>query len=169
MKRKEKSLISSYYAGNINKKEFLQIYFNNKSPDDEHVAKLFRRGISDKDADLIEEAVVLLHTDAFSLSAYAAYLSNLLLDSWHTKHEDIATLLKKLANPSTAENLYRATELKFEYLDYDDTFQLSRKCIKALSQIKDEKSIEKIKRLSYSENIVISKYAKKELLHLGLL
>ncbi len=169
MKQSVKELITLLYSGNIDKKEFLQNYFDNKSPDNKLVSELFAKGIVNEDADIIEEVIVLLYTGIFPNSTCTNYLSELLLVSWHTKHEDIASLLKNIASPNTVENLHKAVELKLDYLEYDDTFQLARKCIKALSRINNEQAIDKLKLLSNSENEVISKYAEKELVQKGLL
>ncbi|WP_288812118.1 MULTISPECIES: hypothetical protein [unclassified Sphingobacterium] len=45
------------------------------------------------------------------------------------KHEEIAFMLQSLADPKTVDSLYQASMLQFVYLDYDDTYQFTRKCI----------------------------------------
>lgn len=169
MKKAIETLIASLYSGNISKDEFLQKYFDNKRPDGKHVSDLLKSGIINKDASSVEEAIVLLYTEGFSNPLYISELCQLLQMPWHTKHEDIAMLLKDIADPSTVECLYDAAELQFEYLDYDETYQFGRKCIKALSAIGDEASIDKLKMLSKSKIVEIAEYAKKELNYKGLL
>ncbi len=168
MKQQVKELINSLYLGKINKNEFLQIYFEGKSPDSKRLSELLKKGIVNEDRDIIEEAIVLLYTNSFPNSLFTNHLSELLLAQWHTKHEDIVSLLKDIANLNTIESLYEVTKLKLEYLDYDDTFQLARKSIKALSQINDKNAISKLKLILNDENEVISNYAKKELLKKGV-
>jgi hypothetical protein len=168
MKSEIKTLLELLYSGKINKNEFLQKYFGDNGFDEEMVLKLFKKGIANNDADIIEEGVVLLYTGAFNIHFFIFELCQLLQMDWHTKHEDIATLLMQAKEPSTVECLYNASELAFDYLDYDDTYQLGRKCIKALSAIGDENAISKLSLLSGSNIHKIAEYAKKELHSKGL-
>lgn len=78
-------------------------------------------------------------------------------------------LLKDIADPNTVDCLYKATELHFDYLEYDDTYQFARKCIKVLSKIGNDNAIDKLKSLSSSQTPEIAAYAKKELGYKGLL
>ena len=68
-----------------------------------------------------------------------------------------------VADPATLDCLFKATELKFDYLDYDDTYQFARKCIKAIATIGTGNAIEKLKLLALSPTPEIAEYAKKEL------
>jgi len=76
-------------------------------------------------------------------------------------------LLKQIADPVSVECLFNAADLKFKYLDYDDTYQFARKCIIALSTINNHEAVEKLKLLSDSNNIIIAYYAKIELNRTG--
>jgi hypothetical protein len=164
MTEERKKLIASLYSGRINKGEFLQRYFNDQVIDERYPLELPRTGINHKDSDAIEEAVVLLYAGATkSYNIYANELCSLLQMPWHTKHEDIAMLLKELADPSTVDCLFKTAELQFEYLEYDDTYQFARKCIKALSSIGNENAITKLKILSNSKIKEIAEFAKSEL------
>ena len=169
MKQRVKELITSLYKGDISKEEFNKVYFGEKQPNDNYVLDLLRTGIKNKSEDIIEEAIVLLYTDAFSNFQYANELCELLQMTWHTKHEDVVMLLKDISAPSTVNSLYNAAEIEYEYLAYDDTYQFARKCIKALSSINTESAIDKLKLLSNSRIQKISEYAKKELCYKGLL
>ena len=168
MKEKTNPLFKSLYSGDIGKKEFLQKYFKGKTLNDKHVLDMIQRGIANKDSSIIEEAITLIYTDAFPYSSFTLKLCELLQMHWHTKHEDIAMLLKDIADPASVECIYEATELQFDYLDYDDTYQFARKCIKALSVIGNENAINKLNILSKSKVQKISDYAKKELHYKGL-
>jgi hypothetical protein len=156
-------LIKLLYSGNISNEEFLERYFYGQHPTNEYVLLLIKKSIEDKDIILLEEAIALLFTGGFSINLFSLALCELLPMSWHTKHEDIAMLLKAAKDPSTVNCLYNATELQFDYLDYDDTYQFARKCIKAISAIGDKNAIEKLLLLSSSKIHSISCYAKKEL------
>lgn len=156
-------LITSLYTGSIKKAEFLKRYFNGKIYTDKSVLDLIEKGITNKDKIIIEETIVLIYTGAFAYSSFTLKLCYLLQESWHEKHEDIAMLLKEIADISSVECLYKAAELQLDYLDYDDTYQFARKCIKALSAIGNEDAIEKLQILSNSKTKKIAEYAIKEL------
>lgn len=82
------------------------------------------------------------------------------------KHEEIAFMMQSLADPKTVDSLYHACTLKFDYLDYDDTYQFARKCIKEISQINDADAINKLCNklwlLADHDIVAISNDAKKE-------
>lgn len=62
-------------------------------------------------------------------------LNELLLATWHEQHENIAFILEGKKSPDSVNALYNTALIKFDYLNYDDTYELARKCIKALSAI----------------------------------
>jgi len=53
--------------------------------------------------------------------------------------------------------------MNFDYLDYDYTYQLARKSIRALAAVGNTDAINKLQILIKSDNLVISEYAKKDL------
>lgn len=165
MRQNITELFTSLYNGSISKEEFIWLYFKGKEPKDEYLLNLFKDGIINNNAVMIEEAVVLLLTNSFTSSLYVNELCELLQETWHTKHEDIAMLLKEISDPLTVNCLFKAAEIQFEYLAYDDTYQFARKCIKAISSINSENAINKLKLLSHSKIEKISEYARKELLY----
>lgn len=169
MKTKLNPLITALYSGSISQDEFIKEYFLNTPRSDEHVLNLINSGILHKDTIAVEEAIVLLYTGFFSNKLFTAKLCELLQSDWHTKHEDIAMLLKDIEDPSTVDCLYHAVESKLDYLDYDDTYQFARKCIKALSAIGDDNAIDKLRILTSSKIGEIAAYAKKELYYKGML
>ncbi len=74
-----------------------------------------------------------------------------------------------MKDPSTVDCLCKAAELHFEYLDYDDSYQFARKCIKALSAIDNEAAISKLQLLAQSSIPEVQQYAIKELKYKGFL
>lgn len=134
------------------------------------VQEYLELAIKEKNAAFVEAGFLIAFTydDAFPENI-ESLLCSLITEDWHHKHEDIAMLLKDLKQPSSVNALYNAAEIQFSYLSYDDTFQFSRKCIKALSEIGDSNAIEKLRLLLESSNSTIAEYAKKELRYKNLL
>lgn len=162
-----KPLIEKLYSGEITKEDFIRSYFKDKVISNNAVAELLIKGILFQDDTLVTEAVVLLYTGEFPLSEFSAKLCHLLLMHWHTKHEDIIGLLRKIADPSMIDCIYNAAELQFEYLSYDETYGFARKCIKAIAAIGNEHATDRLNQLSNSKIDKISEYAKKELNNLN--
>jgi len=86
-----------------------------------------------------------------------------MLANWHQKHEDVAALLKGIKATESIDVLYKAALVQHDYLDYDDTYQLARKCIKALAVIDTAEAIEKLQLLAKHSIREIREYAQKEL------
>ncbi|SDQ82001.1 hypothetical protein SAMN05421664_2724 [Chryseobacterium soldanellicola] len=170
MKNSIKTIISKLYKNTITKDSFIKKYEQEqeKDVDELYIKKLIEKGIENKSASDIEEAVVLIYSDNFDNYEYIKELCDILLESWHFKHEDIVRILQDLKDPSTIDCLHKVAEMHFDYLDYDDTYQLARKSIKALSAIDNVDAINKLYILSNSKISIISEYAKKELKNKGL-
>jgi hypothetical protein len=168
MKQETKLLIETLYSGSISNDECIELYFPSGKFDENFCLLLLETGLQEQDYDVVEEAVVVLVASGQVSKRFTNVLCNLLLSDWHYKHEDIAMLLKEIRDPETVDCLYRATQMQFEYLDYDDTYQFARKCIKALAAIDNEAGITKLRSLAASETTVIADYAKKELIRKGL-
>jgi len=163
-----KSLIQLLALRKINEQEFLSTYFKGKQPNKEYCLKLLKDGLSNNETEKIEEALIVMSVANFNDDVFSEALCVLLSKDWHYSHEVIAMLLKNIKDPSTVNGLYYATELQFEYLNYDDTFQFARKCIKALAAIGNENAIDKLRLLTKSNIHIISEYAKKELRYKNL-
>ncbi|MDV7696783.1 hypothetical protein N6B72_07620 [Chryseobacterium soli] len=165
MKNYIRSRISKLYKNEISKESFINKYEEKekKSINETYIKELIKRARKNKDAGDIEEVVVLIYSGDFNNDQYIEELCGVILESWHFKHEDIVQILHKLKDPSTVDFLYKVSEMHFDYLDYDDTYQLARKCIKALATIRSANAIKKLQILLKSDNPIISEYAKKEL------
>jgi hypothetical protein len=130
---------------------------------------LLRKAFDNQDNETVEEAIVVGVTLDYFSDRFSEIFCRLLQVDWHYKHEDIARILQDLKDPSTVNCLFNAAQLHFEYLDYDDTYQFARKCIKALSAIDNEEAISKLRLLTQSDIPEIKHYAEKELKYKGLL
>lgn len=135
----------------------------------EESVRLLNEAFENKDADLVEEAIQSCSDSEGFSNKFSEVFCKLLQSDWHFRHEDIARILQGIKDSSTVDCLYNAAQLHFAYLDYDNTYQFARKCIKALSAIDNEPAISKIQLLAESNNPEIKQYAIKELKYKGLL
>lgn len=94
---------------------------------------------------------------------YVAQLNGLLSLDWHYQHENIALILQGLKSPMSVNVLFATATKRFEYLSYDDSFALARKCTWALADIGTAKAKDKLISLSLNSNEYIAQYAKKRL------
>ncbi len=153
----------------MSKQEFLEINSLTIQEIPENVSLMLTQAIKSQDADLVEYAVLILFVyDAFS-DVTNELLGQLLPCSWHCKHEDIALIMGMQKDVRTIDWLFEATTQRYNYLNYDDTLQFPRKCIKALSAIGNQDAIDRLKMLSQNDNEFIKQYATKELGYLHAL
>jgi hypothetical protein len=92
-------------------------------------------------------------------------LNALLTEAWHQSHWDIAEALQLLHSPSSVDVLYRAAQMQFDYLDYDESFSLATKCCWALGAIGTAEADERLRDLAQSEKPVKARAAARELRH----
>lgn len=135
--------------------------FDSHEPDIEKIKKWFTEEISNKNAENIE--LLLLFLSHYGIQKhFIDILARLLIEDWHTCHEDIAFYLEQAKDPSTVKYLYDAATIDFDYLDYQSDYrELSRKCMYALYCIGNEEAIGYIKSLSEHENKRIADLAKE--------
>lgn len=152
----------------LDKEKFLARYSEVAELNVDYCLNMFNIAIQTKDAEMVEETMLLTMFLNFFSSKFSSILCNLLQEDWHYKHEDIAMTLKDINDPSTVDCLFTATQLNFKYLEYDDTYQFARKCIKALSSINNDEAIGKLKFLAKTNNLKVREYALKELRYKGL-
>lgn len=163
--------LQKLYRGTISAEEFLKRYesIENIKVDESYCLQKLNQGYLERNPQIVDIALLLGFIKHCFSDKFSDIFCKLLLADWHRTHEDIARALKELKNPTTVECLYNATELKFDYLDYDDTFQFARKCIKAISAIDTELAISRLRDLAQSQNERIREYAVKELNYKGLI
>lgn len=169
MSEEIKKLLILLTSGSITEDEFVHQYSNGRRIDKEYCLSLLEQAVKNKDDETVEEAIIVSSTLNCFSTEFSGVLCRLLQCDWHDKHEDIARILQDLKDPSTVDCLYNAAQLHFEYLNYDDTYQFARKCIKALSAIGNKEAIEKLQLLAGSNIPEIKQYAVKELKYKGLL
>lgn len=155
MKKEEKNLIKKLMSDSISKEEFL-LQFPLRIGTERHyfldkIEKVHRQ----KNADDLDDLLFLCFSFELFDGEYVLILCKLLIENWHHSHEDIVMLLQSLRDPRSTESLYQAATMKFEYLNYDDTYALAVKCCWALGDINTDLSREKLKILAKSDNKII--------------
>jgi len=121
-----------------------------------------KKAFFEKNSEAIEQ---LIDDIDFSenVSDYTEILCQLLVADWHIKHEDIAFILEDIRDPLAVDYLYIAAQKNLEYLSYDDSRQLAKKCIWALWKIGTEEAIAKIEQLATFEDNIVRGYAVNQL------
>ncbi|MDO7877729.1 hypothetical protein Q5H93_23535 [Hymenobacter sp. ASUV-10] len=125
-----------------------------------------KKSLVEHNPERLEDALYFLTQDNVFSKANTEVLCELLLQDWHFSHETIAHYLQQLKDPFSIPYLAATATKRFEYLAYDDTYQLARKCIKALAAIGTKEAISSLNNISMNENSAISGYASKELIRI---
>lgn len=164
----EKELIRSLVFGKISREEFVQKYPVDLLTDPNYALKGLEISIKERSAENVERFLHLISFEPnwIQSSEYADVLCSLLKETFHFRHEDVVLLLQKMKNPRTVDCIYDRALVIPEYMDYDDSYSLARKCIHALGDINTEESKAKLVLLSNSTIPVISEKAKKQLSYL---
>ncbi len=81
----------------------------------------------------------------------------------HNEHEDITRTLQQLKDERAIDILFSTAKKKFQYLEYNDSKALARKCTWALADIGTLKAKEALSILSKDSDKVIAGYAQKRL------
>jgi hypothetical protein len=111
---------------------------------------------------------LLLVAFAFQLSpGWAPTLAALIEEPWHRAHEDLASALQDLRDPSTAQALYNAACARHQYLDFDESHALACKCIWALHDIATPPARALLEQLSASMLAPVRECARARLADLA--
>ena len=161
MTESDKKLILDLSLEKINIDDFFQDYSN--QVDSNHVLQLINEAYSKKDYSELEYSLLLgFKFETFS-NDYGNVLNKLIQEDWHFKHEDLALILQDLKLPESVDPLYVAALKRLDYLNYDDSFAVARKCIHALGDIGTEAALEKLKQLSNTNIAIIKEKVEKQL------
>lgn len=156
-----RELRNALVSGKITEEEFIEQSKGEKISDEDYL-RLLKEGFDKKDGVAVEKVIFDYSPSGGFSNKFSEIFCKLLQENWHFQHENIASILQGLEDVSTVDCLFSAAQLRFDYLDYNDTYQFARKCIKALS------AINKLKLLAESHVTEIQQYAIKELKYKGL-
>ncbi|WDF64017.1 hypothetical protein [Flavobacterium sp. KACC 22763] len=143
-----KRLITDIFGSEVNINQIVEVLNTSKV----HKNELF-----------LEVLLILIDHYKLKDKRLTNLLCELIVEEWHFKHEDIALSLKETSDPEIVDFLNIAIFLNLKYLEYDETYQLARKCIKGIASINNFNSLSKLQNLLNNENKIISGYARREL------
>jgi hypothetical protein len=118
--------------------------------------------IEAKDGERVELALDECFRAGFTREHVPA-LVGLLGQTWHSRHEDVVLALQGLKDPRAVDALYVEAHASYEYLDYDDTYGLARKCAWALADIGTPEAKARLEALAREDNKLVAGYARKRL------
>ncbi|MCU6433691.1 hypothetical protein LPB67_07850 [Undibacterium sp. Jales W-56] len=153
-------LILDLSLGKISKDKFLIFFPESSGINAEYISNALEDAFSRKDSNEVEHILLLgFHFGFFERCTDV--LCKLLLEDWHTQHENIALILKNLKCPSTVDCLFHAALIAFPYLDYDESYAFGVKCLYALRAIGTDSAKEKLALLAQVENEIIAENAAR--------
>lgn len=162
MNKTNEMLLEHFYSQNISLYEIKKKFSFEGRCKHEYIHDLLIAARNHKAPDLLEDAITLIFIFEGAMDQIKE-LNELLLESWHYRHEDIASLLQDTKSPTSIEALNSAIMESFEYLDFDDSYSLAVKCIWALGAIGTSDAMGKLGELSKSDNTIIRDNATKQL------
>jgi hypothetical protein len=114
------------------------------------------------DADSVESALMIANGRTGDIDLVPTLIA-LLRATGHKRHEDLARWLQSLRDPRAVDALYESALMKHEYLEYDNSHALARKCTWALADIGTPEAKQKLRLLAKCEDQEIAGYAQKRL------
>lgn len=111
----------------------------------------------------VDRALKGIYREGTLSPCYVPILIELLKEDWHYKHEDVVFALQGSRDSRAVEILYETAVKKYNYLSYNNSYALARKCTWALADIGTHGAREKLILLSKIDDEEIANYAKKRL------
>ena len=134
----------------------------NKKVKKERILNSLSEAIKERSSDKAENAVTTVHQFGYDPD-FVPLLIELLESDWHFRHEDIALALQWSKDNRATNSLLKTAKIKFDYLNYDDSYSLARKCVWALTDIGTDESKQALFELSQWHDQKIASYAQKRL------
>ena len=118
--------------------------------------------IEAKDDERVELALDECFRSGFTHDHVPA-LIELLGQPWHSRHEDVVSVLQKLRDPRAVDALFKEAHATYEYLEYDEFYGLARKCTWALADIGTPEAKAQLEALACEGNELVAGYARRRL------
>lgn len=161
----EKQMIMDFSLQKISINDFKDKFDFKKQSIEDYIINSLKEAYDNENDEDIEYILLMyfsLNTFEFNITN-TELLGNLIIAKWHNNHEDLAMILQKLKDPKSIIFLEKAMSLNLDYLKYNDSESLIRKCAYALGDINVHESWETIKKLSESDNQIIKNAAIEQL------
>lgn len=155
----ERELIKEFYLGKILQDEFIKRFPKNIDNDGIYIKQLLYSAYEEKNPEDIEYILGVAGVFDLIQDNYIEILCKLLASDWHYMHEDIARYLQRIKSEESIEVLYKTVFTKFDYLEYDNSYSLARKCMWALGDICTNQAIQKLKLVADLGDDELKKYA----------
>lgn len=110
----------------------------------------------------LEKGMALGHEVGFPDEA-VPLLAELLPARWHEQHEDIARLCQESRDPRAVPALIATLGMRLDYLDYNDSTALGRKCVWALFEIGTPEAVARIEEAANDPRPEVRATATKRL------
>jgi hypothetical protein len=163
MTPEQQKLVIDLILGRISYDEFALRTSLDPAGQPDFAARELQEALASQDGDTLECVLMLVERFDRLTADLAPLLATLLLQPWHYKHEDIAIDLQRLRSPATTNALALAALVKYDYLAYNDSYALARKCIWALADIGTPEARNHLEHLAQAPDPEIAYYAKKRL------
>ncbi|NME73016.1 hypothetical protein [Flammeovirga aprica] len=153
---KDRKLVLEYATRKISETDFISKYPHKL--DNNYMVNCFSKVLESKDTKDLEYLFMMLNF--IEEKSLCPILCELLVECWHSKHDNIATILQfDVDYPECVDFVVEAIHLecKLWYPSYRESF--IKKCTYILAYLETEKALEKLKELSNSSDDLIKKYA----------
>lgn len=138
---------------------FCKKLFGTEEVNHEYVMELLHDAIFTKNELELELLLMLLyHFDC--VNHYCILLSQLLIQPWHHRHDEIAGALEFEDDERLIEIWHQAALYRCDNLDYESDYcEFNRKCLFALARIGTQDAIKCMKDISHADNPIIANHA----------
>lgn len=159
MNEYERSLIIRHMKQELSNEELLELFTTNIEENTEYFDEILNETCIEKNGnDLGLLCYIGFLFDLFE-ERHLHVLNKIIVEHWHYMHENIAGLLQYFKSSSSIDNLYQTIFTKFEYLKYNNSYVLARKCMWALGDIATDQAIEKLELIYNSGDKELKRYA----------
>jgi hypothetical protein len=152
LSKSQYTAVWDFLLGRMSEAELVAALGVDPRTDAEYLPALLADAIHEHDADGVEAGLGLMAAFEQVGPERVPVLCDLLVADWPHGHEDIARFLQELADPAAVPALRQAAELDLPYREYDEARALARKCMRALSDIRNPEAIAALQSLSHSHD-----------------
>ncbi len=94
---------------------------------------------------------------------YLPLFAELFRQEWHSAHEDMINIFENFKSEEAIEELGGAAQVRLKYLDFNDSEELARKAIYALSRIPGPQAQEKLQFIAQNCDGPRRKWARQKM------